>query len=218
MYPFANDVIEVHGHLNRFFRKARPFPHITLDGWFDESALSELDSLFDDRTGWKSSEDGKTYNSDVASIPFFQEMYSEPVLDFLRLLTGIPNLVGDPTFRGAGLHATGRGGRLGIHVDFNRHHELPLKRAVNTILYLNEDWKPEWNGTLTLTSDTNDMNFERYITPNRNRWVIFEYSDQAWHGHPEPLMCPEGVLRKSAAIYYYVPIEQDLTFHSTIYA
>jgi hypothetical protein len=41
------------------------------------------------------------------------------------------------------------------------------------------------------------------ITPLYNRAVIFETSDMSYHGHPEALRCPEGVYRKSIALYYY---------------
>ena len=34
--------------------------------------------------------------------------------------------------------------------------------------------------------------------------VVFAHGDRFWHGHPEPLACPEGVARQSLAAYYYV--------------
>ena len=47
--------------------------------------------------------------------------------------------------------------------------------------------------------------------------------DFSYHGHPDPLTCPENITRKSIALYYYSngrPLEErnsKLTFHSTIY-
>ena len=33
--------------------------------------------------------------------------------------------------------------------------------------------------------------------------VIFNTTDFSYHGHPEPLKCPDGVMRNSLALYYY---------------
>jgi hypothetical protein len=41
------------------------------------------------------------------------------------------------------------------------------------------------------------------ILPVYNRTVIFNITDWAFHGHPEPLTCPEGMTRKSIALYYF---------------
>jgi Rps23 Pro-64 3,4-dihydroxylase Tpa1-like proline 4-hydroxylase len=107
------------------------------------------------------------------------------------------------------------GGRLGIHVDFNRHPTLPLVRRVNTILYMNDEWRAEWNGALTLTDR---KGCDQRIPPVWNRWVIFKYGPESWHGHPEPWLAPEGTPRRSIAMYYYQPLEGDLAFTGTNYA
>src|SRR5262249_20850400 len=45
------------------------------------------------------------------------------------------------------------------------------------------------------------------ISPVLNRAVIFDTTGgsagAAFHGHPEPLACPDGVTRKSIALYYF---------------
>ena len=32
--------------------------------------------------------------------------------------------------------------------------------------------------------------------------MLFDTTQNSWHGFPEPLQCPEGVYRKSLAVYY----------------
>ena len=39
--------------------------------------------------------------------------------------------------------------------------------------------------------------------PRLNQALIFNTDDHSFHGFPEPLQCPEGVSRKSLALYYY---------------
>ena len=44
---------------------------------------------------------------------------SESFLNDLSYITGIPRLIPDEQLVGGGLHVTGPGGRLDVHVDFN---------------------------------------------------------------------------------------------------
>jgi hypothetical protein len=58
------------------------------------------------------------------------------------------------------------------------------------------------------------------VLPVFNRCVVFSTTDFAYHGHPEPLMCPEGWSRKSIALYYYSngrPASEVSRSHSTLY-
>jgi len=41
------------------------------------------------------------------------------------------------------------------------------------------------------------------ILPVFNRIVLFTATGDSWHGHPDPLNCPEERSRKSLALYYY---------------
>lgn len=115
----------------------------------------------------------------------------------LTTLTGIPDLVGD--IHGGGMHQSGPGARLDIHVDFNRHPRTGHRRAVNLLLYLNPGWDPEWGGCLELHGDTDPV----VIVPEQGRMVIFTCSDTSWHGHPVPVA--DGHIRRSLAAYYYAP-------------
>ena len=108
----------------------------------------------------------------------------------------------DPYFLGGGFHETLRGGCLGIHADFNIHQKMKLRRRVNVLVYLNEDWDPTYGGDLELW--TRDMKQKaKSVSPLFNRCVIFNTDDDSWHGHPDALACPEGKSRKSLALYYY---------------
>lgn len=129
-------------------------------------------------------------------------MYSAQVCEALSKLTGI-NLHPDPWFTegperpllGGGLHEIHPGGLLRMHIDFNKH-PTGLVRCLNLLIYLNEKWKPEWGGGLSLAG-------EKSIQPTAGMTAIFETTPESWHGHPEPLACPQGITRRSLALYYY---------------
>lgn len=117
-------------------------------------------------------------------------------------MTGIEGLIQDPYLFGGGIHSVGAGGFLKIHADFNWHHKLNLYRRLNLLLYLNSDWQETWGGALELW-DVDMASCRVSIPPLINRMVIFNTSDMSFHGHPDPLMCPENRMRNSIALYYY---------------
>jgi hypothetical protein len=127
---------------------------------------------------------------------------SAPMLAFFEKLTGIEGLIPDPYFVGGGFHETSRGGMLGVHSDFRVNKKLHVERRVNAIIYLNKDWQESYGGCLELW-DKNMKQCEKKILPIYNRCVIFNTDYDSNHGHPEPLTTPDGVTRKSIALYYY---------------
>jgi hypothetical protein len=53
-----------------------------------------------------------------------------------------------------------------------------------------------------------------------NRAVIFNITDDAYHGHPEPLRCPDNQARYSMALYYFTedrPEEEKNSEHSALW-
>jgi hypothetical protein len=130
-----------------------------------------------------------------------REFNSPGCLQFLETLTGIGNLMPDPYFEGGGLHQIEPGGFLKVHADFNWHPRLRLDRRLNLIVYLNQDWREEYNGHLELWDRSMSLAV-RKVLPVFNRAVVFSTTSWAYHGHPEKLACPPGQTRKSLALYY----------------
>jgi len=127
---------------------------------------------------------------------------TQPFLGFLSEMTGIEGLVADPYFAGGGLHETLTGGHLGIHADFNRHNIMNVRRRLNLLIYLNEDWEDQFGGFLELWS--RDMKkCEKRVKPAIGTAVVFNTDLDSFHGHPDPLQCPEDKSRRSIALYYY---------------
>lgn len=118
-----------------------------------------------------------------------------PFLRWLESVTGERSLLPDPYLHGGGVHRVSRGGYLKMHCDFNFHEGMQLYRRINLLLYLNEGWRDEWGGHLQIAGQR--------IAPEANTMVIFTTDDASWHGHPDPLQCPEDVHRDAIALYYY---------------
>jgi hypothetical protein len=58
------------------------------------------------------------------------------------------------------------------------------------------------------------------ISPIWNRCVVFSTDEDTWHGHPDELQTPDGVKRRSVALYYYTAsrnIYKEVPHLSTMY-
>lgn len=211
------------------YAQAKPFSHIVIDNFLPEPLLNKVLSEFPrmDSIDWQTFNNSaeKKYASrdemqmgETTRILLYQ-LNSSTFIKFLETLTGINGLIPDPHFVGGGLHQIERGGFLKMHVDFNKHTILNLDRRLNLLIYLNKDWQEEYGGHLELW-DQNMTQCEQKILPIFNRCVVFSTTDFSYHGHPNPLICPENRTRKSLALYYYSngrPSEEVTGGHSTLF-
>jgi hypothetical protein len=199
-----------------------------LDGIVDPGHLIKCFHAFPkpDNSWWKYDNilERKYAKNDLSDVDdclshLIYEMCANRFVAFLERITGIPGLIVDHNLNGGGFHQITKGGKLDIHADYNYHPITKLDRRLNILLYLNPGWDPKWNGQLELW-DKNMTRCVRSIEPDFNRMVIFSTTDWALHGHPEPLACPEGITRKSIALYYYSngrPDSEKSAVHSTVF-
>jgi len=208
------------------YRSASPFPYIVLDDFLDPKAAHQAMEEFSLLNGehWNayvhinerkfSHNDPSSWGPGLRSI--LEELESLRFVQFLCELTGIDGLFLDSSLDGGGLHRSTTGGYLNIHADFTVHpHHRDWKRRVNLLLYFNEDWQPEFGGDLELWS-TDMKRCVTSIPPVGNRSVIFTTNVDSFHGHPEPMRCPPGVIRQSLALYYFT-LEEHPFVRSTEY-
>jgi hypothetical protein len=201
------------GGLCEAYAAASPYPHIALDGLLTPEvarrAIAEFPSV--DSENWINfvhSNERKFSNVSPATWPptlqaVWRDLSSPRFLAFLSALTGIEGLMSDETLEGGGLHQTRPGGFLNVHADFRVHPRKPhWQRRCNVVLYLNDEWRPEYGGDLEIWN--RDMSVrEHLVAPLGNRAVIFTTGAETWHGHPDPLRCPPGVARRSLALFHY---------------
>lgn len=223
--------------LKQQFLNAKPFNFIVIDNFLDPLLVKEIElelrtlppeDWFDKDSNFRyinNQPDCDTQSKKIAlnirkqipektngTIDFFA---SDEIIKFIENITDIPNLQSDPFMLGGGVHKTTRNGHLSIHCDFNIHPQTKKHRRVNALLYLNSNWKPDYNGQLELWN--NDMqSCAHKIDPISNRLVIFRITDHALHGSPEKWLAPENYPRLSLAFYYYTddrPEHEKSDFH-----
>jgi hypothetical protein len=210
------------------YATAQPFPHTVFDDFLPEQVLDGVLAEFprpdQDWFAFESPLERKLASKDDSIMGpstrgLLWALNSPAFVEFLERLTGIDALVPDPHFDGGGLHQIEPGGHLKVHADFNQHPRTHLERRLNVLLYLNRNWEDEYGGALELWN--RDMSRpEQRILPYFNRCVVFSTTSTSYHGHPDPLSCPEGETRKSIALYYYSkdrPAEEESGAHNTLF-
>jgi Rps23 Pro-64 3,4-dihydroxylase Tpa1-like proline 4-hydroxylase len=209
-------------NLRTAYQLANPFPHIVIDEFMSEFDAMFISKEMDNYTMWGS--DGSEYSKQAQVNKFFTpwcddniedikrdmpltwkylQYYNSPeFLQQLEDLTGIKGLIADDLYEGGGVHKIESGGKLSVHTDYSKHPRKDLYRRINLLIYLNEDWDPNWGGSLQLwNNDTKELVSE--VQPMMNRAVIFNTTSTSLHGHPHPLNTPQGIARKSIALYYF---------------
>jgi Rps23 Pro-64 3,4-dihydroxylase Tpa1-like proline 4-hydroxylase len=215
------------------YQSKEPFKYVVFEEFFPPKVAEEIYQNYPkiENDKW----DGTTYldqknkfqktifEEDSMMDTVFKELNSQEFLNWLQDLTEMEDeILGDEDLFGGGLHQSIKGAFLNVHVDYNMHPKTRFHRRLNVLVYMNKDWKEEYEGHLELwdlSSDKNGKMLGKYA-PIFNRCVIFETNEISFHGHPTPLNTPENINRKSIATYYYTktrPASEIAEEHNTIY-
>ena len=218
------------------YELAEPFPHIVIDNFFSASQINFIKSTFPPPHSdvWKSPDNVHTISKSVLKNGItgfkenvinddarliFNELNSATFLDFLSKVSGITGLCGDPYLHEAGFHFSTNNGKLDVHADYSHHDKNGLERRLNFLLFLNENWESNFEGSLGLYDKK--LNLINSYEPINNRVVIFSTNKDSYHGFPKPIKMSESYLekekgRKSIAMYYYT-LPQGRVKHKIIY-
>jgi len=212
--------------LREIYSQAQPYPWIVMDDFLDPGILQVARAELDRFDHWHhdatdhvaghqvnkfytpSAEAHEVADSiralrDHAPITFSVLSYlqSPEFRGWISEVTGISGLMSDRDWLGGGVHRVTPGGRLDVHADFNIHWRENLHRRLNLLVYLNPSWQPQWGGALEIWAPDLSRCCHQ-ILPTFNRAVLFRITDDAYHGHPDPVISPDQD-RMSLALYYY---------------
>ncbi len=193
-----------------------PFRHAIVDGVWSNTLLRQVAREFPepDDVRWR-----RYLNKTESKLEGPPPMWGPFTQMFINNLAGYGSTIAaafnmpDLTMEaiGGGYHYILPGGYLKVHTDFNTSPVSKLYRRINLLVYLNEDWQDP-GGKLELwpnVSHEPTPEEKISIAPEFNRTVVFETSDQSWHGHPIPAIRA----RKSIAVYFFSK-EQPSGYHS----
>jgi len=203
------------------FESAKPFHHVVIDNFFKEEFAqaiaqeipgydAEVDAKYDNAIEKKRTVQNWTkFSKNVYKA--MSALVDQEFTSLLRYITNQPDLVADFGLHGGGMHLHQSGDYLNVHLDYDVHPKMDMKRKLNIIIYLNPEWQASWGGNLGLWSHDEETNQPKElgssIIPIFNRAVLFDTTQNSWHGVTEGIFCPEGQYRKSLALYYLIPTE-----------
>jgi len=207
--------------ISQDFLNAEPFHHAVIDNFFVEEIAR---SIFDGMPGYDENTDAKYDNAIEKKrtiqnwTKFSKNVYkamsclvNEPFVGKLAYLANDFDLVSDYGLHGGGIHMHQAGDYLNVHLDYDIHPKMDMRRKLNLIVYLNPNWKKSWGGNIGLWSHDEETQqpkkLVKSIWPKFNRAVLFDTTQNSWHGVTEGITAPEGQYRKSLAIYYLVPAD-----------
>jgi Rps23 Pro-64 3,4-dihydroxylase Tpa1-like proline 4-hydroxylase len=199
----------------RHFRNSAPFDHCVIDEFFETDAAHALSQEFPPYH----SDDWFVYNNQIehkkalnnwekfpkATYQAFTLLQSPVLTDALADALGEKIYV-DHGLNGGGWHIHGTGGNLNPHLDYSIHPKMDLERVLNIIVYLSPELRVEHGGHLGLWAHDEQKKapgkLVKEVEPRFNRAILFNTTQNSWHGMSRKLSVPDGIYRKSLAIYY----------------
>lgn len=192
-----------------------PFDHCVIQNFFNPDVANQLSNEFMSYNdpAWhfydNLIENKKACNDWNKFPPLTYRTFSELNSDaFIQLISNFfgKKLYPDVGLHGGGWHCHGTGGLLNPHLDYSIHPKLGFQRTLNIIIYLSKELKEEHGGYLGLWSHNSKKNqpdkLIKEIKPVFNQAIIFDTTQNSWHGMSRALTQPEGIYRKSMAVYY----------------
>ena len=141
-----------------------PFDHWTLENFLDIEDARQVSKEFIDYDnpteeiihyqGWIAEKKACNRWDRFPPLTYstFTNLLSVDFISRLSEITGIKPLYPDIGLHGGGWHMHSKSGKLAVHLDYSIHPKINLQRKLNLILYLEEDYNPEWGGSLQFWS------------------------------------------------------------------
>ncbi len=219
--------------ITKQFAEADPFRHVLIKDFLNKNFLENILKDFPKPDSNLKNEFGSSNRKHaVHKIRSLGENFvkwddfvkSEGFISYLEKITGIQGLIYDPEYHGAGTHNNLDGQGMDVHIDFNLHRTTGLHRRLNLIIYLNENWHPDWGGSIEVHKNPWDIdnNYWHTYPCLCNHAILFETNEYSWHGF-EKIKLPadkKHLSRKSLTVYYYTkerPAKEIAPKHGTVY-
>lgn len=200
------------------YRNTKPYPYTFIDNALSEDVAKELqteilslpkamfdryDNPFEQKYTLR---DKFNYPERLKSL--MEYLTSEPFVKQLSEYTAHELLIDEHRMYW-GVHIYEPGDKLDIHVDAGFHPITNQKKQVTLGIYLSYDWEDTYGCDLEIwegdkASDTNPKLREcvAKIAPMFNRMILFDCTDNSWHGNPVPSCSPIGSKRVFVTISY----------------
>lgn len=200
------------------YQNTFPFPHISVNNFLDEDlALKIQNEILNIKDEYWDRYDNpleKKYTlRNKQNLPentqnLFNMLTSDKFVENLSYIVG-EKLINDPTKNWWGIHKYNNGDKLDIHSDAGNHPVTGEKKHVTLGIYLSKNWSDNNGGHLEIWDGDSVINDNAKLTkqitkilPSFNKLVLFNNTNNAWHGNPEPVICDENSKRIFVTLSY----------------
>ena len=200
------------------YQNTKPYPHVSvcdvLDPDFALNIQNEILSIEDNAWDRYNNPLEQKYTlSDKNNLPIntqklFDILTSEVFVNELSSIVGT-QLLNDPDKNWWGIHKYSNGDYLDIHSDAGNHPKTGQKKHVTLGIYLSKNWSEENNGQLEIWDGESVVNDDAKIhtritsiIPLFNTLVLFDNTNNAWHGNPDPVKCSKDNIRIFVTLSY----------------
>lgn len=200
------------------YQNTKPFPHVSVDDFLeDDFALkiqNEILSIEDN--AWDRYNNPfeqkytlrDKYNFPINCKKLFDILTSDAFVNKLSSIVGT-QLINDPDRNWWGIHKYSNGDYLDIHSDAGNHPKTGQKKHVTLGIYLSKNWGKEnagqleiWDGESVVNNDAKIHTKITSFVPLFNKLVLFNNTNNAWHGNPDPVKCSKDSTRIFVTLSY----------------
>jgi Rps23 Pro-64 3,4-dihydroxylase Tpa1-like proline 4-hydroxylase len=194
--------------LREQWRSSRPVRHFIVDDVLPPDEVEEVFRNVPPRerlTHKKSLRESKWVGVDVdhyhPAIGAHLFAFQEPeVVRAVAAITGIDDMVADPSLYASGISLMAKGDFLNPHLDNSHDGDQRNYRVLNLLFYVTPHWTLQNGGNLELWTSALD---QPVVVESRfNRLVVMATSDQSWHSVQPVVACGARVCLSN---YYFAP-------------
>ena len=191
-----------------------PVDHLVVEDFLPSYFANELSAEFlaYDSQAWhtynNTLEDKKTCNQwnlfGPNTYQYFGAICSEDVCAAISQKFGI-DIESDIGLHGGGQHIHASMGNLNPHLDYSIYPKTGKERRINAIYYLTDNHAESDGGHFGLWNNKSANapgELRREYAPTFNRLILFNTSQNSWHGLSRKYEPETGRFRKSLASYY----------------
>ena len=191
-----------------------PVKHIVIDNFLSEKSAAALSEEFGsyENEHWhvysNQIEEKKTCNQwnlfKNVTYQYFQAICSTSVVQAISEKFDM-KLEADFGLHGGGQHIHAKMGNLNPHLDYALHPKLGFERRINVIYYLTDSYDNSDGGHFGLWNNSGlsePGELVKEYAPVFNRALLFDTSENSWHGLSRFYNPRSNKFRKSLATYY----------------
>jgi hypothetical protein len=186
---------------HKFYKNSKPFNYIFKDNFLTtefalrlQKEILEIPNSEWDRYN-NPFENKYTLRNKFGFTPLLSDLFktieSTEFIKKLQVVCDIPKLYPDQTRNFWGVHKFKNGDKLDIHLDAGLHPHSYNKKQITLGIYLtSENWSTENRGNMEFW-EGDEKNITKKaveLEPKFNRMILFNNTDNSWHGSPDPVI------------------------------